>query len=75
LGKKFDNSFVVCSCRYVTLGEIIYAIKEKGAKTIEDVGILTDAGVACKCCQSASKDVGEEKLELYIDDILKKFVG
>ncbi len=75
MSKKFKNSFVVCTCRNVTLGEIVYAIKENGAKTIEDIGELTDAGTVCECCQCAEKDVGEEKIELYIEDILKKFVG
>ena len=71
---KFPHSYKVCVCNNVTLGEIIYAIKEKGAKTIEDVGRLTDAGVACGCCKSAKDDFGDPKMELYIEQILNKFV-
>ena len=75
MSRKFPHSFEVCKCKHVTLGEIIYAIKEKGAKTIEDIGNLTDAGTCCKCCQSPQTDIGEEKMELYLSQIIKKFVG
>lgn len=74
MAKKFAHSYVVCQCKHVTLGEIIHAIKEKGASTIEELGKLTDAGTSCKCCQSKNKDIGEEKMELYLDEILEKFV-
>jgi len=74
MAKKFHHSYEVCRCKHVSLGEIVYAIKNSGAKTIEDVGRITDAGTSCKCCQSSKRDIGEEKLELYIEDILKKFV-
>ena len=73
MAKKFPHSYEVCTCKHVSLGEIIYAIKEKGAKTIEDIGKITDAGTSCKCCQSSQKDFGQEKMELYIEQILKKF--
>lgn len=75
MARKFPHSFEVCSCKHVTLGEIIYAIKEKNANNIEKIGDITDAGTSCKCCQSSSKDIGEEKMELYLDEILKKFNG
>lgn len=75
MAKKFHHSYEVCKCKHVTLGEIIHAIKERDAKTIEDIGRLTDAGTSCKCCQCEEKDIGSEKMELYISQILKKFVG
>lgn len=75
MAKSFPHSFEVCKCKHVTLGEIIYAIKEKNATTIEKVGELTDAGTCCKCCQSSEEDFGTEKMELYLDQILNKFVG
>ena len=75
MAKKFHMSYKVCKCKNVTLGEIIHAIKEKNAKTIEDIQKITDAGTACKCCISAEKDFGDPKMELYIEDILKKFVN
>lgn len=75
MAKSFSHSFEVCTCKHVTLGEILYSIKEKNAKSIEEVGALTDAGTSCKCCQCKEKDIGEEKMELYLDEILNKFVG
>ena len=74
MAKSFPHSFEVCKCKHVTLGEIIYAIKEKGAKSIDDIGRITDAGTCCKCCKSTEDDFGSEKMELYINDILKKFL-
>ena len=70
---KFKYSHKVCVCKNVTLGEIIFAIKEKDAKTIDAIKDLTDAGTACGCCISKAKDFGDPKMELYIEDILKKF--
>jgi len=73
MSKHFPHSFIVCDCRQVTLGEIIHAIKEKGAKTLDDIEDITDAGSSCGCCRSAQDDIGEQKMELYIDEILDKF--
>jgi bacterioferritin-associated ferredoxin len=69
----FEKTHIVCECTNVTLGEILYAIERRGAKTIEDVQKLTDAGVTCKCCTKKEDDVSSEKLQLYIDQILNKF--
>jgi NAD(P)H-nitrite reductase large subunit len=33
MARNFPHSFIVCDCKQVSLGEIIHAIKEKGAKT------------------------------------------
>jgi len=73
MAKNFPHSYIVCDCRQVTLGEIIHAIKEKGAKTLDDIEDITDAGSSCGCCRSAKDDIGEPKMELYIDEILDKF--
>jgi len=70
----FPLDYEVCSCKKVTLGEIICAIKEKNATTIDDLATLTDAGTACGCCISAKDDFGNPKMELYLDQILNKFV-
>ncbi len=75
MARKFHHSYEVCKCKHVTLGEIIHAIKERDALTIEKIGELTDAGTCCKCCQSEEKDIGSEKMELYLTQILNKFVG
>ena len=71
----FHFSYQVCVCKHVTLGEIIYAIKEKGAKNMEDIGMLTDAGTACGCCRCPQDDFGDPKMELYLEQILNKFVA
>lgn len=70
---KFHHSHEVCNCKHVSLGEILHAIKEKGANSIEDISEMTDAGTACGCCISEEKDFGEEKMELYLETIINKF--
>ncbi len=75
MAKSFPNSYIVCTCKQVSLAEIIFAIKEKGAKTIEEIGNLTDAGTCCGSCRCAKDDIGEQKMELYIEEILNKFTG
>ena len=75
MAKKFEHTYEVCKCNHVSLGEIIYAIKEKDAKTIESIGKITDAGKTCGCCTSKENDIGSEKMELYLNQILKKVTG
>lgn len=69
---RFSLNYEVCKCRHVTLGEIVYAIKELKASSLEEITKLTDAGSVCGACISAKKDINEQKLELYIEDILKQ---
>ena len=38
-----------------------------------DLGNLTDAGTCCKSCQNSQSDIGVEKMELYLEEILNKF--
>ena len=73
MARNFPHSFEVCTCKHVTLGEIIHAIKEKDAKTLEDLERLTDAGSCCKSCKNPQSDIGVEKMELYLEEILNKF--
>ena len=73
MARNFSHSYEVCTCKHVTLGEIIYAIKERNAKTLENLGELTDAGTCCKSCRNLQSDIGVEKMELYLDEILNKF--
>lgn len=72
---SFGYEYIVCECNKVTLGEIIYTIKEQGAKNIEDVSSLTDATTLCGCCKSINDDFGNPKLKLYVDEILKRFLA
>ena len=71
---NFNYSYEVCACNKVTLGEIIYAIKEKNASSLKDIQNITDAGNACGSCISANQDFREPKLDLYLSDILKRFI-
>ena len=70
--KSFHNSHIVCTCKQVTLGEVVHAIKEQGAKNLNDLEELTEAGCGCGCCKSPDDDFGEEKMELYLSQILDK---
>lgn len=71
----FEYSHVVCNCRHVTLGEIVCAIKDNNAQTIEDIGKITDAGTACGCCKSLEDDFGNPKIELHLAEILNRLVS
>ncbi len=70
---NFCQSYIVCQCNQVTLGEIIHAIKNRGANSIDDLKRLTDAGATCGCCISLDSDVNEKKMDLYLSNILDKF--
>ena len=72
MARNFPHSYIVCNCKQVSLGEVIFAIKEKGAKTLDNLEDLTDAGSSCGCCKSNEDDIGEQKMELYLDEIIKK---
>ncbi len=74
MSRKFDHSYEVCTCKHTTLGEIIYAIKDRNASSIEEIGKYTDAGTCCKSCISSNHDKGEEKMELYLEEIVNKLV-
>ena len=63
MGKSFPHSYIVCECKQVSLGEIIFAIKEKGAKNLDDLAKITDAGSCCGCCKRSEDDIGEKKME------------
>ena len=69
----FQYTYKVCRCKDVTLGEIVHAIKDNKATSLEEIGILTDAGTACGCCKSEEDDFGEPKMKLYLNQILRKF--
>ena len=71
----FQYSYIVCDCKHVTLGEIVCAIKDKNARTIDDIAEITDAGTACGYCRCEEDDLGDPKMKLYIDQILNKFVA
>ncbi len=72
MARKFPHSYIVCTCKQVSLGEILYAINEKNAKNFEDLERLTDAGGCCCSCKNKDSDIGEVKMDLYLENILDK---
>ena len=45
-----EDDIVICNCNEIYKSEIIKAIKEKGLKTVEEVGEETTAGTVCGEC-------------------------
>ena len=70
---KFPESYVVCTCRNVTLGEIVHAITEQGAKDVEAIEWFTDAGSVCGRCNSPDDDNPACPMDLHLSDVLKRF--
>ncbi len=48
---------LVCNCNEISRAEIIKAIKEKGLKTVEEVGEATTAGTVCGGCQEEIQEI------------------
>lgn len=51
---------IICNCMEVTKTTIVKAIKDKGLKTVEEVGDATDAGTVCGGCQDDIQDILDE---------------
>lgn len=70
---KIPLDTIICTCREVTLGEIVYAIKEKSKNTIKGICEVTDAGVCCKSCITKDNEIRSVNSSgLYLDIILRK---
>ncbi|CCZ80476.1 hypothetical protein CE91St19_03890 [Odoribacter laneus] len=50
-------SEIICHCFEVSREEIEKAIREKGLKTIEEVGENTNAGTGCGGCQEQIQEI------------------
>jgi len=74
LSKNFSKTYEVCTCKHVSLAEIIFAIKNKNAKNLAQIERFTDAGSVCTCCKSKNNDFSKVK-KLYIDEILDKILS
>lgn len=72
---KFDMSYEVCECNKVTLAEIVYAIENKDIKDLKTLGEITDAGTTCHRCRCENDDFSEPKMQLYLEQILKKLTS
>ena len=52
-------SEIICHCFEVSREEIENAIREKGLKTVEEVGEVTNAGTGCGGCQEQIRNQWE----------------
>lgn len=53
-------SEIICHCFEVSREEIENAIREKGLKTVEEVGEATNAGTSCGGCQEQIQEILDE---------------
>ena len=53
-------SEIICHCFEVRREEIENAIREKGLKTVEEVGEVTNAGTGCGGCQEQIQEILDE---------------
>ena len=53
-------SEIICHCFEVSREEIENAIREKGLKTVEEVGEVTNAGTGCGACQEQIQEILDE---------------
>ena len=53
-------SEIICDCFEVSREEIENAIREKGLKTVEEVGEATNAGTGCGGCQEQIQEILDE---------------
>lgn len=53
---------IICHCRQVSREEIVKAIREKGLKTVEEVGEATGAGTGCGGCQDDIQEILDQEL-------------
>ena len=66
--EELKDTDIVCNCNAVTKGEIVKAILERGARTLEDVQILTKASTSCGSCQ----ELVEKILRQYVKEKPKR---
>ena len=53
-------SEIICHCFEVSREGIENAIREKGLKTVEEVGEVTNAGTGCGGCQEQIQEILDE---------------
>lgn len=55
-----SEDILVCNCNEIYKSEIVKAIKDKGLKTVEEVGEETTAGTVCGGCIDDIQDILNE---------------
>ncbi len=63
------EDITVCECLKICLKEILTAI-ENGARSVEEIQTLTNAGTVCKMCVSRENDPYGERA-VHIQELLK----
>ena len=58
--QKIGDDIIICNCNEIYKSEIVKAIKEKGLKTVEEVGEITSAGTVCGQCQDDIQKILDE---------------
>jgi len=56
-----DLKEIICHCAEITYEEILNAIKN-GATSVDDIGDVTEAGIACGGCLDDIEEILEEEL-------------
>jgi len=51
---------IICNCMEIYKSTIVEAIKEKGLKTVDEVGDETEAGTGCGQCQEEIQEILNE---------------
>ncbi len=54
------EDILICTCNEIYKSVIVKAIREKGLKTVEEVGDETTAGTVCGQCQDDIQDILNE---------------
>lgn len=55
-----EDDPIICSCNEISRSTVVNAIKEKGLKTVEEVGDETDAGTVCGACWDDIQEILDE---------------
>ena len=55
-----EDDVVICNFNEIYKSEIVKVIKEKGLKTVEEVGEETTAGTVCGQCLDDIKEILDE---------------
>ena len=65
-------SEIICHCFEVSREEIENAIREKGLKTVEEVGEATNAGTGCGGCQEQIQEISQQWEIISLPAITKR---
>ena len=52
-----EEDKLICTCMDVYKSTIVKAIKDKNLKTVEEVGVETEAGTVCGQCQDGIQEI------------------